>query len=254
MKQVKILFLSNSFGDDTIQYMPEIALDFGYELDLYNLHIGGCDINKHIHNIKNNIKDYELRLYNKERKEWETKYNVSINEFIVCKKWDFVVLQQASYFSGLKNGLDNIEVLLDLVKKLTNKDVRFVWNMTWSYPKYSDQEIFKEAFECNQDKMHIAIVNNVKQEILTRKEFVKIIPNGKAIYLARKELSDELIHRDGFHLSFQPGRYLAGLTAVATLLNVDISKVKFYPAPVTEEMKNTFIKCVKEALEEPFEI
>ena len=53
MKKVSILFLANSFADDTIQYMPEIAKDCGYDLDLYNLYIGGCDINRHINNILN---------------------------------------------------------------------------------------------------------------------------------------------------------------------------------------------------------
>lgn len=252
MKKVKILFISNSFGDDTIQYMPEIAHDFDYDLDLYNLFIGGCDINKHIYNIKNNEKAYELRIYNKDKKEWETRIDVSVNDFIITDKWDFIVLQQSSYFSGLPNGLENIEVLLELVKSLANKSTKYVWNMTWSYPKYSDLEIFKEAFDCNQEKMHNAIVENVKEKIVLNKDFVKIIPNAKAIYLAREELGDELIHRDGFHLSYQPGRYLAGLTAIATLLDVDISEVKFYPSPVSEHMKNVFTGCVEDAIEEPF--
>ena len=166
MKNVKILFISNSFGDDTIQYMPEIASDFDYDLDLYNLYIGGCDINKHIYNIQNNLKTYELRVYNKEKREWETRYDVSVNDFIITENWDYIILQQSSYFSGLPNGLENIDVLLDLVKKLANKDAKFVWNMTWSYPKYSDLEIFKEAFDCNQEKMHNAIAENVKKYIL----------------------------------------------------------------------------------------
>ena len=252
MKNVKILFISNSFGDDTIQYMPEIASDFGYDLDLYNLYIGGCDINKHIYNIQNSLKAYELRVYNKEKRQWETKYDVSVNDFIITENWDYIILQQSSYFSGLPNGLENIDVLLDLVKKLANKDAKFVWNMTWSYPKYSDLEIFKEAFDCNQEKMHNAIAENVKKYILPIKDFVKIIPNGKAIYLAREELGDELIHRDGFHLSYQPGRYLAGLTAVATLLDVEIDEVKFFPEPISEHMKNIFVDCVEDAVEEPF--
>ena len=252
MKNVKILFISNSFGDDTIQYMPEIASDFDYDLDLYNLYIGGCDIDKHIFNIQNNLKAYELRIYDKEKKQWETRYGVSVNDFIITEKWDYIILQQASHVSGIPNGLKNINVLLDLVKKLANKDAKYVWNMTWSYPKFSDLEIFKNAFDCNQEKMHTAIAENVKKYILPINDFVKIIPNGKAIYLAREGLGDELIHRDGFHLSYQPGRYLAGLTAVATLLDVEIDEVKFYPEPISEHMKNIFVDCVKDAVEEPF--
>lgn len=255
MKKVSILFIANSFSDDTIQYMPEIAKECGYYLDLFNLYIGGCDIDTHIRNLVQNNKDYELRIYNKEKQIWETEYNVSSNDFIPTRKWDYIVLQQSSYFSGLKNGLNNIEKLLELVKeKLVSKETQFIWNMTWAYPKYSDLEVFLEYFNGDQNKMYEAIVNNVKEKIVTNKEFVKIIPNGTAFMNARLFIKDELLHRDGFHLSYQPGRYLAGLTAVGTILDADISVVKFRPDPITDEMRDTFTKCVKEAIKNPFEI
>lgn len=47
MKKVSILFVANSFGDDTIMYMSRIAKEFGIELDAHILYIDGCDINTH---------------------------------------------------------------------------------------------------------------------------------------------------------------------------------------------------------------
>ena len=173
MKKVSILFLANSFADDTIQYMPHIAKDFDIELDLYNLYIGGCDINHHIKNIENNVKEYELRVFNKEKMEWNTIYNVSSREFIPSKHWDYIVLQQSSYFSGLPNGLDNIDKLVELVKSLANKDAKFIWNMTWAYPKYSDLEVFKEKYHNDSKYMYESIVKNVKEVIVPNKEFNK---------------------------------------------------------------------------------
>lgn len=255
MKKVSILFLANSFADDTIQYMPNIAKELGYDLDLYNLYIGGCPIDTHIDNLKNNNHVYELRIYNEEQDCWETKYDVSSSDFILTRKWDFVVLQQSSYFSGLENGLDHIETLIELVKeKLVSKDTKLIWNMTWAYPKYSDLEVFVEHFKCDQQKMYESIVKNVKDKIVPNKDFVTIIPNGTALMNARKHVKDEVLHRDGFHLSYQPGRYLAGLTAIATIFNEDVNKVKFRPDPITDELRDIFKRCAMNAAKYPFEI
>ena len=102
--------------------------------------------------------------------------------------------------------------------------------------------------------MYESIVRNVQDRIVPNKEFVKIIPNGTAMMNARKHVDDEVLHRDGFHLSYQPGRYLAGLTAVATLLNEDVSKVTFTPDPITDELRDVFEKCVMNAVKHPFEV
>lgn len=252
MKKVSILFLANSFSDDTIQYMPEIARDFGYELDLYNLYIGGCDINHHINNILNRVKEYELRSYNKEKQTWETFYNIASTDFIPSRKWDYIVLQQSSYFSGLPNGLENIETLVELVKDLANKDVKLVWNMTWAYPKYSDLEVFKNDYKNDQNFMYQSILNNVKERIVTNKDFEKIIPNGTALQNAREYIDEHLLHRDGFHLGYQFGRFLAGLTAVGTLLDVDLSNVKYHPVEIPDELMNDYIKCAKDAIKDPW--
>ena len=254
MKKLSILFLANSFADDTIQYMPEIAKEVGYDLDLYNLYIGGCDINKHIRNILNSEKAYELRIYNEKTQLWDTKYGVSSNEFIASQRWDYIVLQQSSFYSGLPHGLDNIEELVRLIKEIANKDVKFIWNMTWAYPKYSDLEVFKNQYRNDSMFMYESIVNNVKEYIVSNKDFVKIIPNGTAIANAKEYLKDEVFHRDGFHLSYQFGRFLAGLTAVNTITGQDISNVKFHPVEIDEDTIKIYKKCVKDAINNPFEI
>lgn len=252
MKKLSILFIANSFADDTIEYMPFIAKDLGYDLDLYNLYIGGCEVQKHIDNILNNLPAYELRIFNKEKGVWETKYEVSINEFVITQHWDYLVLQQASHLSGIKDALKNVKELIKLLKDLIKDDkTQFAWNMTWSYPKYSDLWVFKECFNCDQIKMFEGIIANVKEDIVTNKDFVKIIPNGTSIMNARHFVDDKLLHRDGLHLSYDYGRYLAGLTAIATFLDNDLSDVKYCPN-IPLEVKKTFIECANLAIKEPF--
>ena len=254
MKKLSILFLANSFADDTIQYMPEIAKEVGYDLDMYNLYIGGCDINKHINNIVNNLKAYELRIYNEKTQQWDTKYDVSANEFIVSQRWDYIVLQQSSFYSGLPHGLENIEILVKLIKELANKDVEFIWNMTWAYPHYSDLEVFAKEYRSDSKYMYESIVNNVKEYIVPNKDFVKIIPNGTANINVREYLEDKFLFRDGFHLSYQFGRFLAGLTAVMAITGKDISKVKFHPVEIDEETIKIYKKCVLDAINKPLEV
>ena len=244
MKKLSILFLANSFADDTIEYMPRIAKEFGYDLDVFNLFIGGCSIETHIDNLINHKPLYELRTFNKDKDIWEATCNVASNDFIISRRWDYIVLQQNSYMSGLPNGMDNVNKLIDLIKKIINKDVKFVWNMTWAYPKYSDLDVFEAEYNSDQEKMFNCILDNVNNHIKTNPTFVKIIPNGIALQEARKCVDEHLLHRDGFHLSYQPGRYLAGLTACKALLNIDVKKVKYIPKEnMDEKLKSTLIEC-----------
>ena len=100
--------------------------------------------------------------------------------------------------------------------------------------------------------MYQSILNNVKEKIVPNKEFVKIIPNGTALQNARGYIDEHLLHRDGFHLGFQFGRFLAGLTAVGTLLDVDLSNVKYHPVEIPNELMNAYIKCAKDAINDPW--
>ena len=249
MKKLSILFIANSFADDTIEYMPRIAKDFGYDLDVFNLYIGGCSVEIHIDNLINHKHAYELRTFNKEKDIWETTLDVASNDFVASRNWDYIVLQQNSYMSGQKDGLKNVNKLVELVKKIANKDVKFAWNMTWAYPKDSDLDVFESEYQKDQQKMFNCILKNVENNIKNNPNFEVIIPNLISLQNARKYYDERVLHRDGFHLSYQPGRYLAGLTAIAAILKVDISKVKYNPdtTKINKQMKNAFVKCVQDS-------
>ena len=241
---MKVLFIANSFADDTIEYMPRIAKDFGIDLEVHNLYIGGCSIETHINNILNNAPAYEYRIFDENKDEWYTKYNVSINETLENERWDIIVLQQCSALSGVKNGLEGIEKLIDLVDSHTvNKDYELIWNMTWSYPKENQFDVFRDHFNYDSEYMFSCIAANVKEKIIPIKKFKKIIPNGTAVENVRNVFTSEQIHRDYFHLTFGLGRYMAGLTAMKTIFDIDLSKTKYCPNGVSKEEKENAIKA-----------
>ena len=250
---MKILFIANSFADDTIEYMPRIAKDFAIDLEVHNLYIGGCDIGTHIDNILNNQPAYEYRIYDKEKDEWYTKYNVSINETLENEDWDIISLQQCSAKSGLENGLEGIERLIELVDEHSkNKSFKLIWNMTWSYPNSNWFDIFRDNFHSDEKLMYDCILRNVQEKIVPNQRFVNIIPNGTAVENTRGVLTDEQVHRDAFHLSFGLGRFMAGLTAMKTLFDIDLSKVKYCPDGVSEEEKQSVIKAAELAVKDKF--
>ncbi|MBP5216814.1 MAG: DUF3795 domain-containing protein [Bacilli bacterium] len=56
---LKILFLGNSFSDDTVQWMPDIAEALGIPVKVENLYIGGCSLQTHLENIQEDKPAYE---------------------------------------------------------------------------------------------------------------------------------------------------------------------------------------------------
>ena len=249
MKKISILFVANSFGDDTIMYMSRIAKEFGIELDAHILYIGGCDINTHIKNLINNSPKYEYRLVNEDYDNIITQYDYIANEAI-NNDWDYIVLQQQSSLAGMKNGLNNLDQLIELIKQINpNKDTKYIWNMTWSYPNGSTHPCFVD-FNNDQAIMDKGILDNIIEYIIPNKTFSKIIPVGLGIKQLRNYLPNNIIHRDMFHLSFDVGRFLASLLAIKTIFDVDIDNIKFNPINMDEKVKKEIISCVDFASEE----
>lgn len=242
-KKTSILFITNSFGDDTIEYMPQIAKSLGLDIEVNNLYYGGCSIDQHIDYLTNDKPLYEYRYY--ENGEWKTLPDSMSRPYIKSKKWDYIVLQQASHYSGVKNGLDHLDVLVSLVKELlVDKDTKFIWNMTWTYQSNTWHPAYKDNYESSKQVMFDGIVNNVKKDILNNPSFLKVIPNGLVINELSKLVGEELLYRDTFHLSLEVGRFLAGLTAIDTLFDVDVSKNKFLPNGVDEKLYSNIIQAV----------
>ena len=100
--------------------------------------------------------------------------------------------------------------------------------------------------------MYAAILNAVKTKVLPRTELT-IIPSGTAIQNGRQVFGD-VLNRDGFHLSFGLGRYIAGLCVVKALVGLDIDNVTFAPEGVSDEERKLAIAVANAACEKPFEV
>ena len=179
-KKTSILFITNSFGDDTIEYMPQIAKSSGLDIQVNNLYYGGCSIDQHIDYLENDKPLYDYRYY--ENGEWKTTPNATSRPYIKSQKWDYIILQQASHFSGVRNGLDHLDVLVALIKELlVDKNTKFVWNITWPYQSNTWHPAYKDSYQSSRQVMFDGIIENVKKDIVNNPTFEKVIPNGLAV-------------------------------------------------------------------------
>lgn len=251
-RSIKILMIANSFGDDTVQWVHEIGDDLGIDFTIANMYIGGCVLSTHLSNLQTNKAAYEYVSYNKETKKWSRTPNTSIATAMEKEDWDFISLQQGSYDSGRAESYNTINQVMDLVLELKN-DVEFIWNMTWAYQQDSGHANFN-LYNHDQMTMYNAIVNAVKTKVVPNDRFKYIVPNGTAVQNARTSMLGDTLCRDIYcHLTYDLGRYIAGLTMVATVAQVDITNVNYSPN-LNEIHKAIAIEAVTNALASPYKI
>ena len=250
--ELKILMVGNSFSDDTKQWAHEIAEDLGVDLVVANLYIAGCSLDTHYDNLINNKSAYEYKTYDKSTNTWSTQESVSIQTALSDDDWNYVSLQQASTTSGVVSSYSKLDLIMDEILKIKN-DVKFVWNMTWAYQQDSTHNGFAN-YEKDQMTMYNQIVNAVKTEVLTNHRIEMVIPNGTAIQNARTSFVGDTLTRDGYHLSLDLGRYIAGLTLIAKLTNINIKEVLYAPNPLDEHYRNLAIDSVIDAVNNPYAV
>lgn len=81
MKRVSLLSISNSFGVNLQKFASQIAASNNCSLDIFVLYIGGCSLQTHCENIKDNSHNYVLYYNGKPIKE-----NVSILDTLTLRK------------------------------------------------------------------------------------------------------------------------------------------------------------------------
>ena len=247
-----LLMIGNSFSDDTIQWVNEICSDLGIKVNIANLYIGGCTLQTHHNNLIGNIAAYEFRTYAKETNMWETKFYTSISEAIAYYDWDYVSLQQASGSSGISSTYSTLTSTLSEIRKLKD-DVKFIWNMTWAYQQNSTHGDFSK-YNKDQLTMFQAIVDTVNARIESNSKIELVVPNGTSIQNARTSFVGDNLTRDGYHLSYDFGRYIAGLTLVAKMTGVDISTIEYAPTGVSKAYKDIAIESVINAINNPYKV
>ena len=250
-KTLKILTIGNSFSDDTMQYVYQIAKSAGVEkISLGNLYIGGCSLDTHASNARADKGAYEYRTNTSG--SWSTVKEYKMSTAIKSQNWDFISLQQASGVSGIESSYAELSYLIGYVKGLC-PDAKIVWNMTWAYQQDSTHSSFPK-YNSNQTTMYNAIVNAVAKKIRVRDDIFAVSPTGTAIQNARTSYVGDKLTRDGYHLSYDFGRYIAGLTFFSQLTGISAENVTFAPDGVDDSLQKVAIEAASNAVKAPAEV
>ncbi|MBE6673610.1 MAG: DUF4886 domain-containing protein [Ruminococcaceae bacterium] len=226
---MNVLCIGNSFSQDATRYLHQVS---GEELFVRNLYIGGCSLERHYNNIVGDVADYEYQ------KNGRCLRMISIAEALKKKKWDYITVQQVSQDSGI---IDTYEPFLgEIVKYLKENcpSAKIVLHRTWAYAQTSDHGGFVN-YDRDRKRMYNAIVDTTNK--IAEKYGFDIIPCGDAIEMASAlpefELGAELsMHRDGFHLSLDYGRYLAALVMNKYFTGKNPMDVEYEPENTNHEI------------------
>ena len=140
-----------------------------------------------------------------------------------------------------------------MVKKTAPEKTKILFNMAWVAEPYSNR---LEITEWGGNKELL-----FKRMCEITSEFVEkscgidfVCPTGTAIMNACETEIRDALYRDGFHLSYDIGRFIAALTFFAKLTNADIESVPLSFDNLSEREMKIAIESVKNAIKNPYTI
>ena len=208
---VRILAIGNSFSQDAVeQYLFELAEAGDIPVIIGNMYIGGCSLERHVNNIREDKGVYAYRKIMSDGIRKETA-NMSISKVLSDECWDYISFQQESSLSGIYDTYEkSLPELYSYVRKRVGKDTKFIIHRTWAYAGDSGHSGFKN-YDRDQMKMFNAIVSATSRA--AKLVGIKIIvPSGTAIQNIRTSFVGDNLCRDGYHLDLLWGRYTAACT------------------------------------------
>ena len=254
---LKILTIGNSYSDDAMEYVYNVAKSLGVEnVEVANLRANSCSLATHLSNAQKDTGYYMFRYWGDgadrwtDYGSWSSNGTYKISTAVTQADWDYIIFQQVSTSSTNADSYDDLNYLIDEVQKL-NATAKYGWHMTWGYKSTTDLSMYNN------------IVNAVKSKIVTNDDIDVIIPNGTAIQNARTStfVSLDDIMRNN-HLGYGLGRYTAALTMVKKLTGLSIDEIEYVPTADTEGHtfnfslieKGVAIESANNAFANPFEV
>ena len=222
MADIKILCIGNSYSVGATKYLHQIAKQYGDNIDATNLYIGGCSLERHAKNIKEDIPDYRIF----KNGMWYGLHNVKIKEYIDVDKWDYITLQQASVFSyKWESYMPYLDEVAQYAKE-KNPYSKFLIHQT---QVCSDTRCRLQFGISGRQEMYEKLVdayNKAAEQVGA----VGILPTGEASQIASVKYGviDNMLYSDpGSHLSHRYGEYMAALTWFSVLTGKSVLDDKF---------------------------
>ncbi len=130
MKRIKLLTIGNSFSENAITFLPQLAAaDGSVAFEIGRASLGGCTLEKHW-----NLADYSARApeaitYYLQRDSDPS----NLQQALTSREWDYITLQQASPRSWLRQSFEPyLGNLVTLIRSLAPR-AGVMLHQTWAY-------------------------------------------------------------------------------------------------------------------------
>jgi hypothetical protein len=169
--------------------------------------------------------------------------------------WDWVIIQSDHDSAGIyKSYVPYMEHLIDFVhENCSNPNVRIGFYMTWAYDANSTYSSFK-LYNKDQQLMYDSILAAAQLVMANHPEVEVLIPCGTAVQNARTSYIGQRLNRDGYHLHYDYGRYIAALCWYETLFGKSALDVTWYPSSITAYCADMCRHAVHAAIEYPYQV
>ncbi len=251
---IKILAIGNSFSADAIENnLFDLAREKNIQTVVANLYIGGAPLTLHVTNARENKNAYSYRKTTVDGRRMTTP-NVSLEQALADEDWDYISFQQASPLSGQLGTIEaSLPELYQYVKaRAKNRNVKYVYHQTWAYSQHAVHTGFAN-YGRDQQQMYRAIAD-VSAKVSGIVPIDIVVPAGTAIQNARTSYIGDNFDRDGYHLRFSLGRYVAACTWFEKLFGVSVVGMNYKPADVTEREKEVAQYAAHFAVRDPYEV
>lgn len=240
MRTLRVLAVGNSFSEDAVeQYLYELGHEAGVNLIIGNGYRGGQSLASQWLDATRGTGTFQYRKIVDGIKS--NRPATSLRYMVADEPWDVITFQQVSQESGLPATYEPyLSLLIGYVKALAlNDSVRLGFQQTWAYAHDSDHGGFRN-YDCNQAYMYSCIVTAVEQAVRSHDELTFYIPSGTAIQNARTSAviasyPTRDLTRDGYHLDYTLGRYIAACTWLEALTGINPVGLRYRPEGLSAE-------------------
>lgn len=280
---LKVLTLGHSLTVDSNHMLALVANAEGYsKMVVGTLYESGCSITEHLTRTQTGEKAYDLYLSNTDEVNMPPSVltGMSIQDALEYDYWDIVFLQGGVFEIAVNhtykyNKIQDIQAFVREHNK--NPNTIFGWHMTWvpptdntlrdTYPhKPNTYYSNYEAYNHDRTTVYNAVVQCVKDYIMTDSTFAYMIPSATAMENALSSYLEETdLHRDYVHAS-DLGRVIAAYTWFCTLTGVEkLEGIKLTSVPkvflnsssslvLTEKEQKVIVEAVNNAIANPLAI
>ena len=254
-EEIKILSIGNSFSVDTMEFTAAMALSMGIKkVKLGNLYIGGCSVKRHYTNAKEDLPAYKY--YTNDGSGWKVIEDHKMSDAIKSEKWDWISIQHGTgdgsrYTS--EESYSDLPSLIEYVKEIADSGTRIAFNMAW-VGEASKEHHEIASYNGDMMRMYENLTSLTERLIAPMKGIDAVIPTGTAVQNARAMCPDMDLTRDGFHLSWDFGRYIGGMSFLKMLLKCDLNGIVWIPDGVNDKLRDVAVGAVNKAFDDPFKV